>query len=38
MAKQDTAAVKELGKESVLWYTRYNDVKNAQTVMPAMLN
>lgn len=38
MAKQDTAAVKELGKEAVLWYTRYNDVKKAHTVMPAMLN
>lgn len=38
MAKQDTAAVKELGKEAILWYTRYNDVKNASTVMPAMLN
>lgn len=38
MAKDDTAAVKELGKESVLWYTKYNDIPKAQTVMPAMLN
>lgn len=38
MAKDDTVAVKELGKESVLWYTQYNDIKNAHTVMPAMLN
>lgn len=38
MAKEDTAAVKELGKESILWYTRYNNVKKAHTVMPAMLN
>lgn len=38
MAKEDSAAVKELGKESILWYTKYNDVKNAKTVMPAMLN
>ena len=38
MAKEDTAAVKELGKEAVLWYTKYNDVKKAHTVMPAMLN
>ena len=30
--------VKELGKEAVLWYTKYNDVKKAHTVMPAMLN
>ena len=38
MAKPDTAAVKELGKEAVLWYTKFNDVKKAKTVMPAMLN
>lgn len=38
MAKEDTAAVKELGKESILWYTKYNDIKQAKTVMPAMLN
>lgn len=38
MAKPDTAAVKELGKEAVLWYTKYNNHKNAETVMPAMLN
>ena len=38
MAKTDTAAVKELGKESILWYTKFNDVKKAKTVMPAMLN
>lgn len=38
MGKNDTAAVKELGKEAVLWYTKYNDVKKAKTVMPAMLN
>lgn len=38
MAKTDTAAVRELGKEAVLWYAKYNDVKNAHTVMPAMLN
>lgn len=38
MAKPDTAAVKELGKEAILWYTKYNNHKNAETVMPAMLN
>lgn len=38
MGKTDTVAVRELGKEAVLWYTKYNDVKNSQTVMPAMLN
>lgn len=38
MAKNDTAAVKELGKESILWYTKFNDIKGAKTVMPAMLN
>lgn len=38
MAKNDTAAVKEMGKEAVLWYTKYNDVPRATTVMPAMLN
>lgn len=38
MGKTDTAAVRELGKEAVLWYTKYNDVKKANTVMPAMLN
>ncbi|MGM9812851.1 MAG: glycosyl hydrolase-related protein [Muribaculaceae bacterium] len=38
MSKPDTAAVKMMGKEAVLWYTKYNDVKGAATVMPAMLN
>lgn len=38
MGKTDTAAVRELGKEAVLWYTKYNNIKNTQTVMPAMLN
>ena len=38
LAKEDTAAMKEMAKESVLWYTKYNDVKKARTVMPAMLN
>lgn len=35
----DTAAVKELAKESVLWYTAYNNnTKTQKAVMPAMLN
>lgn len=34
----DTAAIKEMAKESELWYTKYNDMKQAQAVMPAMLN
>ncbi len=38
LGKEDTAAIKEMAKESVLWYTKYNDVKKACTVMPAMLN
>lgn len=38
MGQTDTAAVRELGKEAVLWYTKYNNIKNTQTVMPAMLN
>lgn len=38
LAKDDTAAIREMGQEAVLWYTRYNDVEKAETVMPAMLN
>lgn len=38
LAKNDTAAIKDMAKESVLWYTKFNDVKKAQTIMPAMLN
>lgn len=38
LGKEDTAAIKEIGKESILWYTKYNDVKKVPTVMPAMLN
>lgn len=38
LAKEDTAAVKEIAKEAVAWYTKYNDVKKAPAVMPAMLN
>lgn len=38
LGKEDTAAVKEMAKESILWYTKYNDVKKSKTVMPAMLN
>ena len=34
----DTAAVKELAKESILWYTKFNNVPKSKTVMPAMLN
>lgn len=35
----DTAAVKELAKESILWYTAYNNnTKTQKAVMPAMLN
>lgn len=38
MSKPDTTAMAMMGKEAVLWYTKYNDVKGAATVMPAMLN
>ena len=38
LTKSDTAFVKEIGKESILWYTKFNDVKKSKTVMPAMLN
>lgn len=38
LGQEDTSAVKEIAREAVLWYTKYNDVKNSQTVMPAMLN
>lgn len=38
LGMNDTAAVKELAKESVLWYTQYNDIPKSKTVMPAMLN
>lgn len=38
LGKEDTAAIKEMSKEAILWYTKYNDIKNAKTVMPAMLN
>jgi alpha-mannosidase len=35
---EDSAAIKNLGKESVLWYSKYNNIPGAKTVMPAMLN
>lgn len=38
LAKNDTAAIKEMAKESILWHTDYNDVKKSKAVMPAMLN
>lgn len=38
LGKADTAAIRDFAQESVLWYTKYNDVKRASTVMPAMLN
>lgn len=38
LGKDDTAFVKEMAKESILWYTKYNDVKRSKSVMPAMLN
>jgi len=38
LGKNDTAAIGELAKESILWYTQFNNVANAKTVMPAMLN
>lgn len=38
LGKSDTAAVNEMTQEAILWYTKYNDVKNSKTVMPAMLN
>ena len=38
LGKDDTTAVKEMAKEAILWYTKYNDVKKSKTVMPAMLN
>lgn len=38
LGKEDSAAINEMAKEAVLWYTEYNDVKKAKTVMPAMLN
>ncbi len=38
LGMSDTAAVKELGREAVLWYEKFNDVKGAKGVMPAMLN
>lgn len=34
----DTMAIKEIAKESALWYSKYNDVPKTKTVMPAMLN
>lgn len=38
LGMNDTAAMKELAKESILWYTQYNDIPKSKTVMPAMLN
>lgn len=34
----DSLAIKEMAKESILWYTQYNNVPKSKTVMPAMLN
>ena len=38
LSKSDTAAFGELGKEAVLWYSKFNNVANTKAVMPAMLN
>ena len=38
LGKRDTAAFGELGKEAVLWYSKFNNVPNTKSVMPAMLN
>ena len=38
LGKRDTAAFGELGKEAVLWYTKFNNVPKTKSVMPAMLN
>lgn len=38
LAKEDVAAVDEFSREAELWYTKYNDVKGARPVMPAMFN
>lgn len=38
LAKNDTAAIKDVAKESILWHTKFNDVKKEKAVMPAMLN
>ncbi len=38
LAMNDTAAIGELAKESVLWYTKFNNVAKTKAVMPAMLN
>jgi alpha-mannosidase len=35
---EDSSAIKELGKESVDWYSKYNNIPGAKAVMPAMLN
>lgn len=38
LAKEDVRAIDEFSREAELWYSEYNDVKNAKSVMPAMLN
>ena len=38
LGKNDTTAFGEMAKESVLWYTKYNNVAKTKAVMPAMLN
>lgn len=38
LGMENDTAINELAKESVLWYTQYNNVAKAPTVMPAMLN
>ncbi len=38
LGKNDTAAIGEMAKESVLWYSKFNNVPKTKAVMPAMLN
>lgn len=38
LAKCDTAAIGDMAKESILWYTQANNVPGTKAVMPAQLN
>lgn len=38
LAKEGIVGIDEFSREAELWYTKYNDVKGARPVMPAMLN
>lgn len=38
LAQEELKGIDDFSREAELWYTKYNDVKGAKPVMPAMLN